>query len=713
MARSQMHVFAPSQQFPTSPVCKSAGRNLLSSFCLLILLLTGIVHAAQEDSLPGWLTESERQWLREHPAITIGPDPYYPPIEFFDESGHFSGIAADYLKEIESMLGVRFTTIRLPNWDEVIAKTKSRDIDILSAVGETPSRKGYLAFTSAYLTLPAVILTRKQMIQDTSMAELEGKRVAATKGYAVTEFIKTNYPNIDLIEVNSIEEGLTRLSVGDLDAMICLNAPALYYIEKNGIVNLHIAGRPGFTLKIAFAIRSDWPMLARIMQKSLNAIPDSKVREIQAKWMNPDLLEHWQPSQNQILWAVVAFMLTTLLIAFSWNRSLKSKVSKKTRELAKHMKALELIRQETYVSEQRLRSIFNSADIALFIHANDGTIIDVNDKALSMYGLRREDIKNVSVANDLSASDCNFDQIPTYWEKALNGTSQRFPWRGKRFDNGAEFPIEICLTKLKITEKDIILASISDKSTDQMAQNERRFLLEETTPVITSYLKSLSDEIDNILATCPSAASNEKAICHSLSAPFKAFDNYLEDYIDCALISYKSRAVELDTVDLAALCSHMIELAPKGQPPKAINPDLALDLKTLCDKALVLADPLRLKALIKHLLQLALIHAKSDTVISLVIDEQPIKQDNPTEDAANIAVKLIITYYGDTFTSNQNLSTDLNEEITAFRHRQSAYSLYMMSQTLAESMGATLTVSSTTNVVTTFKLLFVAATKDQ
>ena len=57
--------------------------------CALLLLALVIVpqEAAAKDApdVRVELTEAERQWLEEHPVIKMGPDPNWPPFEFFDE----------------------------------------------------------------------------------------------------------------------------------------------------------------------------------------------------------------------------------------------------------------------------------------------------------------------------------------------------------------------------------------------------------------------------------------------------------------------------------------------------------------------------------------------------------------------------------------------------------------------------------------------------
>jgi len=88
------------------------------------------------------LLPQEQAWLSEHPIIRVAPDPYFPPIEWIDSSEAFQGIAADYTRLVEKMLGVKFQIVQCATWDEVLTKAKNRDVDMLFAAAQTPNRRG-------------------------------------------------------------------------------------------------------------------------------------------------------------------------------------------------------------------------------------------------------------------------------------------------------------------------------------------------------------------------------------------------------------------------------------------------------------------------------------------------------------------------------------------------------------------------------------------
>jgi PAS domain S-box-containing protein len=113
-------------------------------------------------------------------------------------------------------------------------------------------------------------------------------------------------------------------------------------------------------------------------------------------------------------------------------------------------------------SEENLRSIFNSAYDAVFIHELDGTIIDVNDKMLEMYGVDRAQATRLSISNDYSGPDNHLERLPEIWNRVIGGENQLFEWQARRPNDGYLFDAEVFLRRITLRNKDVILAAVRD-----------------------------------------------------------------------------------------------------------------------------------------------------------------------------------------------------------------------------------------------------------
>jgi len=278
------------------------------------------------------LTQEEKVWLRSHPQIRLSPDPDFLPIEYIDESGKYTGIAADYIALLEKKLDIDFKILKYKNWDEVIEKAKARESDMWGAATPTPQRLKYMLFTKPFIELPAVVIVRKNIEKTLSLKDLKGLKVAVISGYGIHDHLYVNHPDIELDVVPNISAGLKKVSFGMVDAMIANIALATYYIEKDGITNLRTAGESGYVYKWGFASRNDWPELNQILQKGINLIDESEKIEINRKWVGlksaPSLT--FKDIAIPVISVLGLFAVASILIS---NRVLKKQVLKRTIDL--------------------------------------------------------------------------------------------------------------------------------------------------------------------------------------------------------------------------------------------------------------------------------------------------------------------------------------------------------------------------------------------
>jgi signal transduction histidine kinase len=320
---------------------------------------TGLAGSAIPNGLPEpLLTPEERKWLADHPVIKLASEPYFPPIAFFDEKGNYRGIAADYhLGIIEKMLGIKYQIIHFKNWTEVLDGAKSGKTDVIGSAAKTPSRSEYLLFTTPYISLPAVIITRPTVKKNLTLKDLKGMRVSVVGGYAVQEYIKRNYPEINLDPVLNVEIGLRKVSFGLVDAFVENLGTATFYIEKGGITNLHVAGETGFVYQLSFASRKDWPILNSILQKALDGIPPEKRQAILRKWVQiqpPPLISSTQLLVGILLGlGVVSITIVAILV---WNRTLKRNVRQRTAELNAELAERQRVENEIRQLNEELES---------------------------------------------------------------------------------------------------------------------------------------------------------------------------------------------------------------------------------------------------------------------------------------------------------------------------------------------------------------------
>ncbi len=278
-----------------------------------------------------YLSEEEKQWLEEHPVIRVGIDHNWPPIESVDEKGRHTGISASYLSLLEKKLGVRFEidySRRL--WSDSLRAIGNKELDMLSRAAVTEKRKHNLVYSRSYMKQSIVIVADSDVGYVNDLGDLEGKRVAVVRSYATEEILRSRYPKIIPVPVDSSLEALKKVASGEAYACIEGLGVVSYLIEQHHFKHLRVVGETPYRYELAFAFREDWRMLASITDKVLSSITPSEYEEIHGRWL---VLERDAPVNYRIVWGIAGFAAVLFILIAYKNRRLDTLVRQRTAEL--------------------------------------------------------------------------------------------------------------------------------------------------------------------------------------------------------------------------------------------------------------------------------------------------------------------------------------------------------------------------------------------
>jgi signal transduction histidine kinase/CheY-like chemotaxis protein/ABC-type amino acid transport substrate-binding protein len=387
---------------------KSPALNWLHTvFFICVFLFPGVswgVEQTLDAQTSAIFTNTEKKWLAAHPEIRLAPDPKFLPIEFINENGQYIGITADFVALIEKKLGISLNIVRLKNWAEVLEKSKAREVDMWGAATPTPQRLEYMLFTEPFIELPAVILVRKNVEKALTLETLKGMNVAVVSGYGIHDHLVNNYPDLKLDVVPDISTGLKKVSFGMVDALIANIAISTYYIEKDGISNLRIAGETGYFYHWGFASRNDWPELNSILQKGIDLIEESERIAIYRKWVGPKILPSLKMKDVLIPVFIIFGVLTILGILVS-NRLLKKQVQKRTGELQS-----ELSRR---IEIEKMLTGYNRI---LEMISSDHSLRETLDSLIRLIERQSKEML------------CSVLLLDTSGKKLINGSGPNLPW---------------------------------------------------------------------------------------------------------------------------------------------------------------------------------------------------------------------------------------------------------------------------------------------
>ncbi|WP_374088154.1 diguanylate cyclase domain-containing protein [Methylomicrobium lacus] len=234
------------------------------------------------------LSAKEKAWLARHKTIRVAFDDSLPPYSFVDQSGKFNGIAVDIFNALSQKLPIRFEHQPRKSWNQIYRAVAERRTDVVATMVDRPERRLLFNFTHPYLTKSLAIITRENDTAIKTPSDLAGKTVAYVLNYQYGEGIKKNHPNIKPHAVKSMLECLQAVSAKKSDACITFVGTASYLQTQHPLKGIKFAGfYERRTADESIAVRGDWPILAGIMQKGLDALSEAEMNAIYFKWVPP------------------------------------------------------------------------------------------------------------------------------------------------------------------------------------------------------------------------------------------------------------------------------------------------------------------------------------------------------------------------------------------------------------------------------------------
>jgi PAS domain S-box-containing protein len=306
---------------------------------LLVLLLLMMPALCMAEQTPDF-SPAERAWLAEHKdSLTLSFDRSFPPIEFENSDGSFSGLSADLIAKIESKLGVTFRKQGIP-WTEALEGLQKGSTALVPAIVNTAERSEYALFTKHYVSIPHVIVMPRSVKGQRTLSDLTGMRVAVVRGYASAGMVKeAAQGRFEVVEVETIREGLRDVAFGVVDAFVENLGVAAWYIEQERLPNLRVAGGLDVVQELSIGISKHYPLLASSVEKALDSISESEMKAITEPWIQfSTTFLNKQTVEAMKLAAAFTAIILLVLAGIAW--ALGVKLRKKMNELRRAESAL-------------------------------------------------------------------------------------------------------------------------------------------------------------------------------------------------------------------------------------------------------------------------------------------------------------------------------------------------------------------------------------
>lgn len=249
------------------------------------LELVGISEVANYDID---LTNEQWLWLAKKNKITVAVYPRdTPPLELNMDAGYYRGINADYLKIMERALKTNIEVVLYPNRKLAYAALEKHQVDLILS-----PQVDFHRIVNTYKNSDPVVKSYPILVtsQDNSMKPVhtdEQVKIAISNNYPSNSFVKTSFPNAEIITFPNEYSALESVANGYNDYYIGNNLTSHTIMERDFIHMLNVAKlwRSPEIANRFIALPSE-PKLIDIVNKFLSGLTPQIQNQITQFWVN-------------------------------------------------------------------------------------------------------------------------------------------------------------------------------------------------------------------------------------------------------------------------------------------------------------------------------------------------------------------------------------------------------------------------------------------
>lgn len=236
--------------------------------------------------MSSFLTDTEQTWLYQNiDELTWAPQKDYFPLVYY-EDGSVQGISYDFVRLVESKLGVTFPTGLPDSLKNILDEARQGELGFVTSLTFTEERDAYLDFTNPYLKIPVVLLVNHEGVQPRTLMDVQTNLYTLGVGESrgVISYLNDSYPDLNLVEYANDETVLQALSEGTVDAAVVDVASAAYQMSFNDMKNIDVQDQIDFNYELSFAVPESKKELVPILNKAMAQISVDERQALLSEW---------------------------------------------------------------------------------------------------------------------------------------------------------------------------------------------------------------------------------------------------------------------------------------------------------------------------------------------------------------------------------------------------------------------------------------------
>ncbi|WLH84297.1 transporter substrate-binding domain-containing protein [Pseudomonas sp. FP2338] len=286
-------------------------RCLLVIGCVCFALMANAAPASVAPQAQ--LNAQQREWLAQHPQLRVGVVLQAPYAQYDRRLQRLSGANVELMQWLAKALNIELTWRNFPSQEQLEAAVRDGEVDIAPGLQQTPAGLRLWLFSDPYMRVPQHIVGIREGGGAVELEKLdELSRVAVRMPSAVADYLRSNYPNLNLQGV-PLERQALQLLVSQQARYAVVDEAQLSRLSGEAeFAGLAVVGDIGLPQLLRVATRREWPELASIMQSALRAIPARDLDQLHSRWLQP---QYPRLTESPGLWQNLSLLLTMFLLA--------------------------------------------------------------------------------------------------------------------------------------------------------------------------------------------------------------------------------------------------------------------------------------------------------------------------------------------------------------------------------------------------------------
>lgn len=340
---------------------------IISLIAMIIIILT-LTHSFLNNNLE----EFNNNFINKRKIIKIGGDNNFPPYEYINENGVYTGFNVDIIQAAAFAEGFEIDFIPM-SWEKAINMLKNGEIDAIQGMKVTKERSKIFDFSNTCLENSQSVFTFRNREDINGLQDLSGKIVAIQKNDVAIKDLKSKLDTV-IIYTENQEQAMEKLLNKEVDAYIGNTLTGVFLIDKFSAKNkIELVGDILNPTKYSIAVQKGDIQTISTINRGLDKIKRNGTYEkIYKKWFGrPIGYPMWYIRRLIYLSLVILTVITIILIVlFKWNSSLHREVSIQTDKIKKARDFRDII--------------LNNVNNGIIILDTHGNITFYNDKAMQL-----------------------------------------------------------------------------------------------------------------------------------------------------------------------------------------------------------------------------------------------------------------------------------------------------------------------------------------